>query len=261
MKIFFFSFAVNDTFPIPIAYRAFQKYMKEDFEYIIFNDACEPQMEKDINTICEFNKIKCVKVPQHIHGIQNPSVSYAETLNWATQDYAVNNDCEVIVLMHSDIFPIGDVSISEILGDYTIASTVEFRKIGDAGFTYIYPTFSVISVPKLKKLGIKELDFALEPGFDVGGRTKDFLIKYPNDVKLLPNYQAAYFLATLDPTESLAQYFKADLAITRKAGLSSGWLCYNFYHYMAGSGWNKNDNPLFAKGHRDRMDLFLKYFY
>lgn len=261
MKISFFSFAVNTSFPIDVAYRAFQKYMKEDFEYIIFNDAYQSQMEKDINTICEFNKIKCVRVPQTIHQVQNPSVCYSSTVNWAIRDYAVKNDCDIIVIMHSDIFPIGEVSINEILGDYTIASTVEFRKIGDSGFTYLYPALSVIHMQKLKKLGVKELDFGLASGFDCGGLTKDFLIKYPNDVKLLPNYQASYFLATLDPNESLAKYFKEDLEITRAAGLSSGWLCFNYYHYIAGSGWNINDNSLFAKGHKDRMDLFLKYFY
>ena len=83
MKISFFAFAVNTKFPIDIAYRQFHKYIKEDFEYILFNDAYQPQMEKDLNIISESNNIKCVRVPQHIHKSQNPSEAYADTVNWA----------------------------------------------------------------------------------------------------------------------------------------------------------------------------------
>lgn len=261
MKVSIFSFAVNDAFPIDIAHRQFKKYMKDDFEYILFNDAYDPIMEKNINTIASFNNITCERVPQRIHGVVNPSECYAQTLNWSLHEYAAAKDFDIVVLMHTDVLPLGNVSILEIVGDYTIASTVEFRKIGDDGIVYLYPAFTIINVKKLKKIGIKELDFGLTPGFDCGGLTKDFLIKYPNDVKLLPNYQASYFLQTLDSNESLAKYFNEDLEISREAGLSSGWLCYNFYHYMAGSGWNANENILFANGHKKRMELFLHYFY
>lgn len=260
MKICFFSFAVNDIFPIPIALRQFHKYMKEDFEYIIFNDAYDSQMEKNINIICEFNKITCVRVPQHIHDVQNPSECYASTLNWALHDYASKNNYEIIVLMHCDIFPICDVTISDIINNNIVASTPEYRLINGKGINYFYPAFTIVNTKLLKDP--KELDFSLLPGLDVGGKTKEFIEKYPESYKFIPNYQAAYFLATLNGIGHLAEYFKADLEITREAGLSSGWLAGGgFYHFMAGSQWNKNDNPTFAQGHKNRMDLFLKYFY
>ena len=39
MKISIFSFAVNDKFPIDIMYRQFGKYLKDDFNFILMNDA------------------------------------------------------------------------------------------------------------------------------------------------------------------------------------------------------------------------------
>lgn len=259
MKISFFSFACNTNFPLDIMYRQFQKYMKEPFEFILFNDAFDPKMEKDVNTIATCNKIPCVRVPQSIHKVHNPSACYAATLNWALHEYAPKHNCEIVVLMHCDVFPICDVSISDILGDSVVASTPEFRLIDGKGINYFYPAFTVVNMKLLKN--VKELDFSLLPGMDVGGKTKEFIEKYPNSYKFIPNHQAAYFLATLDGKGSLAEYFKADLEITRETGLSSGWIAAGFYHYLCGSGWNKNQSSIFAVGHQKRNDLFLRYFY
>lgn len=264
MTVSFFSLAVNTVFPIDIMYRQFKKYIKEEFEFILLNDAYEAQAEKDINTITAANKITCVRVPQEIHPFQNPSDCLADTLNWLVHEYAGNpfNNFDIIVIMHTDIFPICKVSMTEILGNYVVASTTEFRKVDDVGVTYLYPAFTIINIKALKEIGVKELDFGLSPGIDTGGKTKDFIDKYPDLVKFLPNHQASYFVRTLNESESLAQYFKEDLEITRAAGLSSGWIADGgMYHYMCGSAWNKKDNPLFAKGHDARMKLFLKYFY
>lgn len=258
-KITIFSFAVNDKFPLDIMRRQFTKYIKEDFDFVLFNDAENSKTESDINTIASCNNIQCVRVPQHIHQTQrNPSVCYAETLNWAVRDYAVKNQYEIIAMMHSDIFPVCNTSISEIIGEYSIASTVEFRLVNDQPINYLYPAFTIINMNLLKDPN--ELDFGLEDGLDAGGKTRYFVKNNPNAVKFLPNHQTSYFIAILPEEDSMAKYYKEDLLIARKYGLSAGWITEGFYHYMAGSQWN-GANPSFAQGHKERMDLFLKYFY
>lgn len=259
MKVFIFSFAVNDKFPLDIMRRQFDKYMQEEFEFVLFNDAEDPQMEANINTVASHNKIKCVRVPQHVHSVKsNPSVCYAATLNWAVREYAPAHGCEVVALMHSDLFPICNASISGIIGEMMAASTVEFRLIGDEGITYMYPAFTIVNMARLKNPN--ELDFGLDPGLDAGGRTKNFIKAHPNEVKFLPNHQISYFIATMAEDDPVGKYYREDLAICRKYGLSAGWIAEGFYHYMAGSQWNSG-NPAFAQGHRERMDLFLKNFY
>lgn len=258
MKVSVFAFAVNEKFPIDIMHRQFQKYLKDDFEFILFNDASSLQTEKDINTIASYNKIKCERVPQSIHKVHNPSECYASTLNWAVREYAVKNNCEVIVLMHSDVFPLCEASILNILGDHMIASTMEFRIMDGKGINYFYPAFTIINMKRLGK-HIGELDFGLDVGLDVGGKTKNFIEAHANSVKFLGNHQASYFLGTLT-NEPIAEYFRTDIDICRKYGLSAGWIAEGFYHYMAGSQWN-GANPTFAQGHKERMDLFLRFFY
>lgn len=257
MKISIFSFAVNDKFPLDIMHRQFKKYMKEDFDFILFNDAYDTQMEKNIDLITSWNNIPCERVPQSIHGLQNPSECYAATLNWAVRDYAVKNNCEIVVLMHSDIFPICEVNIHDILGDNIIASTMEFRIMEGKGINYIYPAFTIINMKLLKNPN--ELDFGLDTGLDVGGKTVPFIEKNKSLIKFLPNHQISYFIGILEK-DPIVEYYKQDLEICRRHGISAGWLCEGFVHYMAGSQWNAG-NPIFAQGHKQRMALFLKYFY
>jgi hypothetical protein len=258
MKISLFSFAVNEKFPIDIAHRQFKKYMKEDFEFILFNDAMDVQSEQNINMICSYNNIKCVRVPQHIHRVQNPSEGYAATLNWAVHEYAPQNGCEIIVLLHTDVFPICDVVVSDIIGENIVASTSEFRIMDGKGVNYFYPALTMVNMKRLANP--HELDFGLAPGLDCGGKTKDFIKSHESAVKFLNNHQISYMIAILTG-QPIAEYFSNDLAICRSHGLSAGWVADGFYHYMAGSQWNNAENPTFAAGHKLRMDLFLNYFY
>ncbi len=257
MKVSVFSFAVNDKFPIDIAYRRFQKHMKEDFEYILFNDAIDVQMEQNINTIAAYNHIKCVRVPQHIHAIQNPSEGYAASLNWAVQQYAPNNGYEIIALIHTDVFPIRDLTITGILDGNAAASTTEYKIVNGQGIIYFYPALTLVNMKLLRNP--QDLDFGLEPGLDCGGKTKYFIQGYPGQVKFLENRQILDHIST-ERNDPLMEYFRDDLFICGKYKLSAGWVANGFYHYMAGSQWNSYDSG-FAEGHRQRMELFLKHFY
>lgn len=259
MKTSIFSFAVNDKFPIDIQHRQFVKHIDRDFDFILFNDADVAKTEEDINTICAYNKIKCVRVPQEIHKVQNPSEGYAATLNWAVKEYAVKNALEVIVLLHADVFPIEQLSIHKILENNLVASTMEYRVIDDKTINYFYPALTIIDV---KNLGTKidTLDFGLDVGLDTGGKTGKFVEDNPSIIKYLGNQPINEgIIARLDNSR-LKEYFTIDLEISRKYQLNAGWIAEGFYHYMAGSQWNAA-NSMAVQGHKERMELFLKYFY
>ena len=279
MKISIFSFAVNDLFPLDIVHRQFTKYIEEDFDFILFNDAFDSQMEQNINTIAQYNKINYVRVPQNIHSSRNPSIEYANTLNWAVQDYAINNGCDIIVLMHCDVFPIYKTSILNIIEDNIVASTIESKVLADETIHYFYPAFTIINMKLLKNAN--ELDFGLEAGLDCGGKTKEF-IKNNKLVKFIGSHQTSNIVSNSTGksfseidlhvyrstnqharllNDSLLHFFETNLNICKDHSLSAGWVAEGFYHYIAGSQWNASERTSFAEGHKKRMELFLKYFY
>ena len=224
MKLFIFTFAVNDKFPIDIQYKQFKKYLQDDFEFIIFNDAFDTNTVHSIDKIAQNINVKCVRVPQKIHkDNQNPSEAYAETLNWASRVYALNDDHDTILLVHTDIFPIRTVSVLDILGSHQIASVMESRPFLNTSIEYIYPTFTILKISELKDK-IHQLDFAggkinavasnsennntysrdasniyyytdnlnyneLVMGLDTGAMTGYFIKRYPETIKYLDQLQ------------------------------------------------------------------------
>ena len=258
MKVSIFSFAANDKFPIDIQHRQYKKYLKDDFEFILFNDAFSPAMQQAIDTIATYNNIDQVNVPQHIHKVQNPSEGYAATLNWAVKDYAVSRGCEIVFLVHADVFPVQPLSVVDIIGDNLVASTMEYRKIDSKEIYYLYPALTMLN---MKTIGnqISTLDFSVARGLDTGGMTFNFVEKNNSLVKRLNNL-AADGMARLLSSGNLKEYLDADLQICAQYKLNKGWFCEGLYHYMAGSQWNSS-NTTTANGHAERMKLFLRYFY
>lgn len=256
MRISVFSFAVNDKFPIDIMHRQFRKYMGDEIEFLIFNDAYDPKQEESINAICAYNKITCVKVPQHIHTIDNPSECYADALNWAIRTHTKHR--EVVILAHTDVFPVGPINIPSIIEDKAIVGPTESREIDGKNIIYFYPALIFLNMKRI--VDVEELNFSPELGLDCGGKTHWFIENRPELVKFIFNDQIVNVMESFDKQHY--DYFREDLAICRSHGLNAGWVAGGgFYHYMAGSGWNIGDKPSFAAGHKKRMDLFLSLFY
>lgn len=162
MTITIFSYAVNNNFPIDIQYNNFKKHIKENFEFILFNDANNSTNMDDINNIAEKLNIKCVKVPQEIHTAYSnlsPSLAYAETLNWSIQEYAMkNNSLDIILQVHTDVFPIKSLSIMDLLDGNAIATTFEIRNVDGLILKYFYPALTLIDLNSIKDV-VKDLKY------------------------------------------------------------------------------------------------------
>lgn len=259
MSVTVIAFAVNDKFPLGFVYRQFAKHLKDPFEFVVLNDAQDKEASEGIASTASAGGIRCVRVPQDIHTDNGPSLSYAQTLNWAVREFVVNNAGGLVVFIHADIFPICDVSLSSIIGEYAIASTMEFRALNGLPITHIYPTLTIINPNKIEN-AVESLNFGCADGLDTGGMTRAFVENNQSKIKFLVHHQVEYFARTLHSDDAFAAYLKADIAIARQHGLSAGWICEGFYHYMAGSQWNITDEPAFSEGHDKRARLFREFY-
>lgn len=266
MKTLVCTFATNNKFPITLQYAQFNKYMKNQFEFILFNDAYNEHETTKLQQIAEDLKITCVRVPQNIHHNNNASECYARTLNWAVKTY-LSTVQEIVLLVHSDVFPVADIYVADIIQDNHIATTYEIRQ-GSEGkvVTYFYPALTFIN---MKTADIKLLDFNCRlgrgstcetVGLDTGGLTHTYFEKYKCNVKLLEAIQISnknYF----PENEDLNSYFSQIYDICRKYELSSGWYAVGFYHYIAGSQW---DAPVGAikrqEGHQKKLNTCCDFF-
>lgn len=173
-KILIITTAFNKPEFIEFQYKTFKKFLKDDYEYLVFNDAIDPVFKNDINKECHKYNIRCFRVPQELHKLSYGSAELEKLLNnhfqaafrhgdgiyYAFEKFGLNHD-DIFVIIDSDVFLTKEFSIREYLGEYEISSIT--RKWTVWPHLDVVPSAELIffNVPKLPNP--KSLIF--KPGF------------------------------------------------------------------------------------------------
>ncbi|HSX26203.1 MAG TPA: hypothetical protein VLE89_04260 [Chlamydiales bacterium] len=131
---------------IELQYKGLKKFLKDDFELMLFNDANRDEMRQEIEQVCGNLGIMCVRVPQELHNPDpkapegSASYRHGEVLQFAYNNFGVHHD-DIVCTMDSDMFMIREFSIRDYLGDYDL----------NAYYGWAFTThFLVLNIPKLK---------------------------------------------------------------------------------------------------------------
>jgi len=143
--------AYNSPDFIELQYKTFRKYLRDDYELVIFNDAKEQNECDQIETICKSLKITCVRIPQKIHELpylerpshgfsswyQLPSVRNCNVVQYALNNIGFNYD-DIVVLCESDLFLIEEFSIREYLKEFDLAGTLRVKRQNNHKVEYLW---------------------------------------------------------------------------------------------------------------------------
>lgn len=124
--------------------RAFKKFLLDEYELLFFNDANTPQMQLQIEQMCEKYGVTCVRVPQTLHDVDPnchkavASFRHGEVLQFAFENYGFKHN-DIVATFDSDMFLINPFSIREYLGENDLNSWNG----------HILTHFGLFNVPKL----------------------------------------------------------------------------------------------------------------
>lgn len=150
-KIRILTFHYNQADFIEFQYKTLSKFLADDFELIVFNDAKTEENEKWIEAVCNEYQIKCVRFKPEWHltdplntyllsrlqepstigvwgwnastsleVIRNcPSVRHSHVIQYALDNYGYDHD-DIVVIMDGDNFLIQPLSIRKLLGSNDI---------------------------------------------------------------------------------------------------------------------------------------------
>ncbi|MGE0009501.1 MAG: hypothetical protein AB7F19_03085 [Candidatus Babeliales bacterium] len=130
-KILIFTFAYNRPDFIEIQYQTFSKFLSEEFELIVFNDATEQTAKKGIEQICTALNLICVTIPQKIHArpyLNRPDKSkpHAAIRNCNVVQYAMDiigfDHNDILMLVDSDLFLIREFDIRNFIQNHHAAA-------------------------------------------------------------------------------------------------------------------------------------------
>ena len=123
-KILIMTPAYNHPNYIALQHTSLKKFIQEDYEFVVFNDATDKQHEQDIAAMCSSLNIECIRVPQenrqtggHCSGA---SYRHGQAIEYMMETIGFNYK-GIVILIDSDMFPIKKFSVVDYLNGHDIA--------------------------------------------------------------------------------------------------------------------------------------------
>ena len=271
---------VNNPIFIQIQYYTLKKYMKCDYEFIVFNDAKEfPDftnggditVRRTIEEHCKQLRINCINIPNNHHSFndselyKNPSYRTAESMNFILE-YQKNKP-DNYLLLDSDMFLIDYFDIEQY-NKYDCSVVLQHRKnIDNSDIHYIWNGIYYFNIYQLDTF---LMNWHCTLTTDTGGRMSTWLksktMVFPNMNELTIKYNE--YNESSDPIEinkiHFMKYLKScswninnvpkiisqnqklvDFLISDPRNKNGNFFCElydnKFFHYRAGGNWEKQN--------------------
>jgi hypothetical protein len=236
---------------------AFKKFLKDDYRFVVFNDAPNAQTSQETRTLCEALGISCIDVPQSIHhytapylpGSRNPfgdpSAECADTIQYMLDTLGFDHP-GLVAIFDSDMFLIREFSLEKEMQGYAIGGHPQYRQSSQERITYLLPNLVFLDMSQLPDK--RSLNFNVGSIYgvnvDTGGYTYYYLQQHPEVPWLQTDCVTAPYLATRTPLEpEVLEYFNAHpkmfQLMTEMRYDYEFYDRYTFMHFRAGSNWYK----------------------
>lgn len=209
----------------------FNKFIKDDFEFIVVNNASTETIEKCINYECESFGIKCIDAGKK--DLSHACFSCAVPIQWCIDEIiSKDKDC-ISVVVDSDLILFKDFSFNKFMEGYDLAGIPQSRDGGYKFIEYIWNCFMIFdndTMPNIKNFDVGPGMIWKAPG-DVGLMTYYYILNNPSCRwrKITNTSIIVEEFISLFP-EHARPFYTLDLGMEI---FEDSWL-----HYRGGSNWD-----------------------
>ncbi len=82
-KVLIMTHVYNRIDFIELQVKTFAAFLKDDYEYVVFNDAPDNNMKAKIEQTCQAQGIRCFRVPDHKPNRQTPSYRHMDGIKYS----------------------------------------------------------------------------------------------------------------------------------------------------------------------------------
>ncbi len=199
-KTLVFTTAFNRPDFIELQYQLFEKFLEDDYEFLVISDANTPERRESIKRTCDKIGIQCYQVPQEIHdqpylprgpgdNYNNPNVRHCNSVQWAWNNFFSRHEGPVMVI-DSDMFLIRPFSIEKILENKHFAGVFWRTKDIETGepYSYLWLALILFNNPLLPERETLCFNCGRLPGTqaicDSGGGTNLYLNKFKDSLNI-----------------------------------------------------------------------------
>lgn len=270
---------------IEIQHKTFKKFLSDDYEYVVFNDAHTQDMADSIEGTCNALNIRCMRIPQDIHTrpylprqpedpLQGTNARHANCVQYSMDHLGFEHD-GIVFIIDSDMFLIRPFSIATYMHNTDIATHFKREYLRSNNVQYICPAICFLHMNKLPDK--KSLNFNCgkigELAVDSGGWTWFYLNQHPQ--LQLKHINITWSFQVFCPHNIVGKKINTDYSDQEKTiflqeqGFSSQeinfflkkpdtfelFLDNHFLHYRAGTNYNN----LSQKYHDNKMTIFNEF--
>lgn len=196
------TFHYNLPYLLELQHKTLKKFIVDDYELIVLNDARDPAIELEIESICDKYGFMCVrfkpewhdwnyhlnsniresleKNPHVITDLKSPSLRHTRIIRYALEEFGYTHD-DIVVILDGDAFPIRTMSLEQILKDRDIIGTLRGGQYCD----YLMPVFVAFDPRKLANPSDFQMHWDIVHGIeqDTGAYSYYYMLEHP-EVKL-----------------------------------------------------------------------------
>lgn len=262
-QILVFTYSYNRPDFIEIQYKTLKKFLLDEYEFIVFNDASDPHLEKEINETCSKLEIKCIRIPQIIHSLPYLPRMRGEDLNYPTVrnvnvvQYSLNKmgfaHTDIVMLLDSDLFLVKPFSAREFLHGYCLGGA----QTGNGHVSFLWHALAILDMKSMPNKESLTFNCGRVDGHPIdGGGHSYFYIKNNPDAKVrfMNHSLSESFLCELCNTtnqplcnhntkELINQNFnELQIQFLQKAHRVEFFHDNTFLHYKSGTNWNNKSS-------------------
>ncbi len=281
-KILIITSAYNRPDFIEIQHKTFQKFLHDEYEFIVFNDARDSSMQNAIHSTCEKLGITCVDIPQEIHDLpylerspgedfHAPAVRNANVVQYALQHSGYNHD-GIVAIVDSDMFLVRPFSIQNYLDGYALGGVPQSKDGQHAHIHYLWIGLAFLDMRNLPEKELINFNCGRidEVGVDAGGYTHYYLQKYPyTKIREFFSFHTSTVTCAKcirNNNQNLCKHNGADfqryglddqLIKELQSGLGNVEFFIDgvFFHYRGGSNWDRKKDEY----HKKKTASFNRY--
>ena len=192
-KVLIITHAYNRPDFIEIQAKTFQKFLQDEYEFVVFNDSPDPLMHEAIRSMCSKWNIVCIPVPQSIHSmpylpreegdpLNRPNIRHVNCIQYSLDTLGFNHQ-GIVAIVDSDIFLVRPLALSEFMKDVEIAAVM---RDADNSVYYLWPGLTFLAMDRLPNRETLNFNCGKANGaiVDSGGHTYYYLTDNPS-VKLI----------------------------------------------------------------------------
>jgi hypothetical protein len=229
--------------------KTLNKFLKDEYEFVVFNDANNEEMESQIRNECKRLGIRHLRIPQFIHDLpylyrlpienyQHNACRIANAVQYSLNTVGFDHEGYVLI-MDSDLFLIREFCVGEYMRDITLAGIEQTR---DNGISYLwngFVLFDMNSLPDRKTINFNCGIIEDQP-CDVGGYTYYYLKEHPDlNVKFI---DTVYLSADHEISDREKKDESLCYLLKKNPNNVEFFLDYTFFHYRGGTNWDRKSD-------------------